>query len=442
MRGRRIAAAVGCALAMLVSSACSETGDDETLTLVKADSEPATGPAGEALTEAIVVEVRTASGAPRAGVLVGFTIERGGGSVEPGQATTDADGRASAQWTLGVVPVPNRLTAHLGEDTVEFTTRAIIDTPFVATDFGDVNAFLTSEGLVGSTEDLAFDTQGRLLFGVPQGIAALDTDGNPSLLSLSGEPIVNPLGVALDHEGNTWVADSGADALKVVSPAGVVRTVLTTDGAQPLQGPNYVGIDKRGFVYLSDPCIGELMRVDPVSGMVDRIVTFDLVTEGGPNGFAFDASGDKLYVATESTALLCGHQNVPLTDEIAGLFVFDVTESGFGARQTVLANFGLFGDGVAIDVEGNVYVIFDKQANFALSESAIWVLPAGESEAIKFVAVPNYVLANLAFGVGDFGETTLYISRLAVPPFTPLETRGIERIEVGIPGLPVPPPRS
>jgi hypothetical protein len=119
-----------------------------------------------------------------------------------------------------------------------------------------------------------------------------------------------------------------------------------------------------------------------------------------------------------------------------------VSESGFGPRTTVLSNFGLFGDGVAIDVEGNVYVIFDKQENFALSESAIWVLPAGETTAVKFVSVPNYVLANLAFGVGDFGSTTLYISRLAVPPFTAPETRGIERIEVGIPGLPVPPPRS
>lgn len=430
------------ALALLTLSACGETDLDEALTLVKATNEPASAPAGETLIAPLVVEVRTTSGSPRAGVAVDFVVERGGGSVAPAQVVTDAAGQASAQWTLGVVPVPNRLAARLDDSVVTFNTRAVISTPFTATDFGDVNAFLSGEGLLGSTEDLTFDLQERLVFGVPQGLATLDPAGNAALLPLGGEPIVNPLGVKVDHEGNTWVADSGADALKVVSSAGVVRTVLTTDGTQPLQGPNYVGIDKRGFVYLSDPCIGELMRIDPVSGTVVDIATFDLPTEGGPNGFAFDASGDTLYVATENTALLCGHQNVPLTEEIAGLFTFEITETGFGVRQTVLPNYGLFGDGVAIDVEGNVYVIFDKQANFALSESAIWVLPAGETEATKFVAVPNYVLANLAFGVGAYGETTLYISRLAVPPFTAPETRGIERIDVGIAGLPVPPARE
>lgn len=438
MRSHAIRASFALLVCALLS-ACGETDFDEALTLVKAGSEPATDVAGAKVATALRVDVLTASGQPRAGVAVDFVVERGGGSVSPARVITDANGRASAEWTLGVIPVPNRVSARLGTSSVTFNTRAVIIRPFVATDFGDVNAFLANAGLVGSTEDLTFDLDERLVFGVPQGLATIDPFGNEALLSLSGEPIVNPLGVKVDQVGNTWVADAGADALKVVSPAGVVRTVLTTDGAQPLQGPNYVGIDKRGFIYLSDPCIGELMRIDPVSETVVDIATFDLPTEGGPNGFAFDASGNTLYVATENTALLCGHQNVPLTEEIAGLFTFEITETGFGTRETVLPNYGLFGDGVAIDVEGNVYVIFDKQANFALSESAIWVLPAGESEAYKFVAVPNYVLANLAFGVGAYGETTLYISRLAVPPFTAPETRGLERIDVGIAGLPVPP---
>jgi hypothetical protein len=312
-KGRRVVAPLVCALAIASLAACGETGDDDLdLAVFKVQSEPVIGAAGQPVT--LEVEVRTSSGRVAGDVVVDFVVERGGGSVTPAQAVTDSDGRATVQWTLGIVPVPNQVAAVAGDARVEFSTRAVVDTPFVATDFGDVNAFLAAEGLVGSTEDLAFDDQGHLLFGVPQGLAALEPDGGAELVPLSGEPIVNPLGVALDHEGNTWVADAGMDALKVVSPAGVVRTVLTTDGAQPLQGPNYVGVDKRGFVYLSDPCIGELMRIDPASGMVDHIVSFDLVTEGGPNGFAFDASGDKLYVATENTALLCGHQNVPLTE--------------------------------------------------------------------------------------------------------------------------------
>jgi sugar lactone lactonase YvrE len=221
-----------------------------------------------------------------------------------------------------------------------------------------------------------------------------------------------------------------------------VRTALTSDGNRPLQSPNYVALDARGRIYLSDPCLGVLLRYDPAADMVDATADFDLPAEGGPNGLAFDAEGRRLYVATENTGLLCLHTFVPLTEEIAGLFAFDVSEAGFGARETVLARFALFGDGVAFDVEGNLYVIFDTQANFMLEESAVWVLPAGESEPAKFVAASNHVLANLAFGTGAFGETTLYIARLAVPPFTAPETRGAERIPVGIRGLAVPPPAS
>jgi sugar lactone lactonase YvrE len=167
------------------------------------------------------------------------------------------------------------------------------------------------------------------------------------------------------------------------------------------------------------------------------VLTFDLPTEGGPNGFAFDASGENLYVATENTRLFCPHENVELTAEIAGLFVVEVSDTGFGARAAVATNVGLFGDGVAFDAEGNLYVIFDTQMNLMLAESAVWILPAGETELVKFLSVPDRVLANLAFGQGEFEDETLYISLLAIPVLG-LPERGVERIEVGIPGLPVP----
>jgi sugar lactone lactonase YvrE len=219
----------------------------------------------------------------------------------------------------------------------------------------------------------------------------------------------------------------------------VVTTALTDDGTQPLVGPNYVAIDVTGRVYLSDPCLGELLRFDPVAGRVDAVLTFDLPTEGGPNGFALDADGARLYVATENTALFCRTPDVGLTDEIAGLFSVAVGDAGFSDRQEVVTHFGLFGDGVGFDSEGNLYAIFDTQENLMLKESAVWVFPSGGAEPVKFLAVHDHVLANVAFGRGDFGNTNLYISLLAVPPFTSPEARGLERFATGIRGLRVPP---
>lgn len=408
------------------------------LVLTKVGSEPSSGTAGEPLTEPLVVQV-TDDGAPRAGTEVVFAIEAGGGSVEPLSALTDDDGQASAVWTLGVAPVANRLSASIEDDSLLFETRATLDAPLVPEPFGNVNGFMTAQGIVGSTEDLAFDGSSRLVLGVPGGLLAVDPAGTTSALALNGDPLDLPLGVAFDRRGNLWVADSLGAALRRVSPTGKVTTALTDDGAQPLIGPNYVAIDRDGRVYLSDPCLGKLIRFDPASGVVDSVLTFDLVSQGGPNGFAFDSSGTRLFIATENTGLLCGHAFVGLIDEIAGLFAVDVSAAGFGRLETVAPNVALFGDGVAFDAEGNLYAIFDTEMNLMLEESAVWVLPAGDTELVKFLAVSDRIFANLAFGQGDFDDGTLYIALLALPPFTSAEARGLERFDIGIPGLPVPP---
>jgi sugar lactone lactonase YvrE len=344
-------------------------------------------------------------------------------------------------WTLGVAPVRNRLVASIADGAVELNVRGTLETPLAPTRFGDVDAFMDADGITGSTEDLAFDGGSRMILGVgmPGGLLTVDPLGNTSQLTLTGDHLENPLGVAFDQDGDLWVADSAGSALRRVSSDGNVTTVLTDDGTQPLSAPNYVAVDRAGRVYLSDPCIAELIRFDPTSGNVDAVLTFDLPTEGGPNGFAFDASGERLYIATENTRLFCPeHEEVELTAEIAGLFVVDVSDAGFGARQAVATNVGLFGDGVAFDAEGNLYAIFDTQMNLMLAESAVWVLPAGEAELVKFLSVPDRVLANLAFGKGDFDDETLYLSLLSIP-LLQLPERGVERIEIGIPGLPVPP---
>jgi sugar lactone lactonase YvrE len=406
--------------------------------LVKLNEPPESAPAGRELAEPLRVRVTDGAGGGLENVEVEFAVPLGGGTVEPQRIRTAADGSASVRWTLGVVPVANRLRADVSDRSVRFNTRATLDAPYVPEPFANVNEFMNEQGIGGSTEDLAFAAD-RVVLGVPGGLLQVDPQGVTSAIPLTGDPLVNPLGVAFDQQDNLWVADSQGHALRRVSPSGVVTTVLTDDGSQPLRQPNYVGVDVAGRVYLSDPCLGELLRYDPAAGAVDAILTFDLPNEGGPNGFAFDEAGERLYIATENTSLFCQDPTVGLTDPIAGLFSVAVSDAGFGERQDIVTRFALFGDGVAFDREGNLYAIFDTQANFMLEESAVWVLTAGATALEKLLSVNDHVLANLAFGRGEFGNTTLYIALLAVPPFTPPEARGLERFATGIRGLRVPP---
>src|SRR5689334_18977266 len=60
-----------------------------------------TGSPGQALPQPLVVRATDAASAPVNQVRIAFVVTAGGGSTAPDTALTDADGRASAQWTLG-----------------------------------------------------------------------------------------------------------------------------------------------------------------------------------------------------------------------------------------------------------------------------------------------------------------------------------------------------
>lgn len=56
--------------------------------------------AGKELPNAIVLRVLTEDGKPVENGSIGFTVETGGGSVNPGSLLTDANGEARTKWVL------------------------------------------------------------------------------------------------------------------------------------------------------------------------------------------------------------------------------------------------------------------------------------------------------------------------------------------------------
>lgn len=396
--------------------------------------------AGAAVPGGITVVVADQGGNPQGGIDVRFSVTRGGGTVDPELVTTNADGRAHTTWTLGPAPVLNRLNASIRVRSINLDVSATRQSPLVPEPFSDVDGYLTSANLEGSTEDLAFDGADGIVMGVPGGLIYVEPNADVSMMDIRGDAIDTALGVAFDGDGNLWIADSTGSALRRLAPDGVVTTHLSADTDPSLQLPNYVAIGPDGWVYVSDSCAGVIVRYDPAGAVAETVTTTDIPTEGGPNGLAIDATGDRLYFTTENTAIFCEHEDVGLVDPVAGLYVVDVSPGRFGLRESVAEGIALFGDGLAFDVEGNLYAIFDTNDVLNLEESTIWVLPEGESALLKLAATADRVMANLAFAPAGFGDDppgTLYISVLAVPPFTDESTRGLLRLEVGIDGQPL-----
>ena len=75
------------------------------------DGNGQSGPPGTKLDKDLVVQVLDAQDNPIAGRAVSWVVGVGGGSASPETSTTDANGRASTEWTLGPAPGSNTLTA-------------------------------------------------------------------------------------------------------------------------------------------------------------------------------------------------------------------------------------------------------------------------------------------------------------------------------------------
>ncbi|MCA8926326.1 MAG: Ig-like domain-containing protein [Planctomycetes bacterium] len=112
--------------------------------LVAVSGDMQTGRGGAALGSPIVVQVNDAAGAPLPGVRVAFAVTTGQGTLNPSAAMTDAQGRASTEWTLGMNVQAQSMTASVGGVTpVTFNAMAL---PLTYVD--DVKPILTAKCIV------------------------------------------------------------------------------------------------------------------------------------------------------------------------------------------------------------------------------------------------------------------------------------------------------
>lgn len=89
------------------------------------------GAAGETLPTPLTVRVLDRSGEPSEGVPVTFSVTSGEGSVSPANGVTDAEGRVSAEWTLGQ-PGEQRVDAHVHPDYAKVMSRSAVTFSAVA----------------------------------------------------------------------------------------------------------------------------------------------------------------------------------------------------------------------------------------------------------------------------------------------------------------------
>jgi hypothetical protein len=261
---------------------------------------------------------------------------------------------------------------------------------------------LFTDAFSGS-EDIGFDGKGHLAGKAGQSVILVDAQGQTSTLA-SG--VGTAYGLRFRHTGDLVVALPQSGTLLSITPENQVSNWVTG-----LSGPNGVYPDHDGNVWVTEFGGARITRVDS-NGSTST------VAEGGPelaspNGIVWDPDRRLLYYTNYQAQRV---RALPMD------------ESGdFGAPLLVAELPANGPDGLVLDACGNLYVV-------AQQSNEVWRIwldeqggPVGEPELIASLASN---VANAQFGSGPgFDPASLYAA--GVPG-------DVWRIEIGVPGAPVP----
>lgn len=249
---------------------------------------------------------------------------------------------------------------------------------------------------------IAVDAQGQVYVAVTFSNSILRISPNGVVSTLAGQPKAvlgikdpirdgigadalfnEPKGLAVDRSGVAYVADCGNDAIRTITPAGAVTTLVGRRGNEVVQGaidgpvavarircPSGIALDNAGNLYVTDEH-DDMIRKISSDGVVSTMAgnpddgrgSVDGVGDGAkfntPTGLVLDPSGN-VYVADSRNAAIRKVTPQGVVTTVAGRMRRHEYRDGIGAEAKFVNPLGM-----TTDKQGNLYVS-DADANYAM----------------------------------------------------------------------------
>ena len=228
------------------------------------------------------------------------------------------------------------------------------------------------------------------------------------------EPSDRANGMNFDAQGRLVVCcdgkDGGARAVRRYEPDGTITTLASHYNGKKLNAPNDLCFDKAGRIYFTDPRYGYKHDLEQECMAVYRIELDGTLTRviddmQMPNGILITPDNRTLYLVDHN----------PDPGGARTLVSYVLGEDGVWRKHATLADFGdgYGGDGMVLDVEGNIYLTAGSG-----DKAGIYII-APDGEQLGFIATGE-IPGNCTFGGPDLRDlyiaasTSLYRIRLNI----------------------------
>ena len=234
-------------------------------------------------------------------------------------------------------------------------------------------------------------------------------------------------GLTLDNAGNLYVADYGNATIRKISPLGAVTTLAGTSGYGGVDGnastatffqPMSIAFDGSGNLYVADTGDNVIRKISPqnvvstIAGQTPQIVAEANYASNlcAPSGLTVDANGN-VIVFDEARAVL---YRITPTGSISALAGGDgdfSNKNGIGSAATFMYGSPPISSGVATDSKGNIYVA--DAGNYEIR----MVTPAGAVTTFAGSHFPGYkdgpvasALFGYPYGIAIDAQDNVYVA--------------------------------